>query len=123
MKVETKDILALLKIRLCQFQRAFICIDAVDELETQVRHQLLSALKGLVTSDTRLFLTGRSHVESEVHKHLQVVERYKVTISAREQDIQRFVEQKIADDPNSDAMDEVLKREIVHAIVKNSQGM
>ena len=35
-KVETADILAMLEIRLHQFERAFICIDAIDEVEPKV---------------------------------------------------------------------------------------
>ena len=36
-KLGIEDCLALLKIRLHQLQHAFICIDAVDELEPKVR--------------------------------------------------------------------------------------
>ena len=122
-KVGTEDILALLKIRLKQFKRAFICIDAADELEPRVLQQLLRVMKDIVTNDTRLFLTGRGHIESEIQKHLQVAQRYKATISARKQDIQKFVEQEIMDDLNSDAMDEVLAKDIADAIIGRSHGM
>ena len=122
-KVETGDILALLKIRLKQFKRAFICIDAADELEPKVLQQLLRELKDLVTNDTRLFLTGRSHIRSEIQKHLQVTKNFGATISANQQDIQRFVEQQIMDDLNSDAMDNVLANDIMDAIIERSQGM
>ena len=122
--VETKDTMALLKIRLKQFKRAFICIDAVDELEPMTRGQLLNVLKELVTNtDTRLFLTGRGHVESEVQKCFQVTQGYTVNISASLQDIETFVRQQIIEDPGSDAMDEALVKDIVHAIVKRSHGM
>ena len=113
----------MLKIRLNQFKRAFICIDAADELEPRVLQQLLKVLRDLVTNDTRLFLTGRGHIESEIQKHLQVAERYKATISASPQDIQEFVEQQITDDLNSDAMDEVLAKDIADAVIEKSQGM
>ncbi|RPB22621.1 hypothetical protein L211DRAFT_761327, partial [Terfezia boudieri ATCC MYA-4762] len=50
-KVEMEDILALLRIRLQQLKRAFICIDAVDELEPKVQQQqLLDVLKELGTN-------------------------------------------------------------------------
>ena len=119
----TEDILDLFKIQLPRFDRAFICIDAVDELEPQVRQQLLNALKGLATNNTRLFLTGREHVKIEVQQHLQVGQRYETIISASEQDIQEFVEQQITNDQYPDAMDEVLKRDILNTIIQNSQGM
>ena len=113
----------MLKIRLHQLKRAFICIDAVDELEPKVLQQLLNVLKELLTHNAHLFLTGRGHIESEVQKYLQVVQEYKVTISAKEKDIQEFVEQQIADDLNPDAMDELLAKEVINAIITNSQGM
>ena len=119
----TEDILDLLKIQLHRFDRAFICIDAVDELEPQVRQQLLNALKGLATNSTRLFLTGREHVKVEVQQHLQVRQRYEAIISASERDIQEFVEQQITNDRNPDAMDEALKKDIVDTIIQKSQGM
>ena len=123
--VGTEDILALLKIQLQQFKRAFICIDAVDELEPRVLQQLLQVLRDLVTGDTRLFLTGRGHIESEIQKHLPVASKYKATISASPKDIQNFVEQHIMEDLdlNPEVMDKVLAKDIIDAIIKKSQGM
>ena len=123
-KLETGDTLALLKQRLYQLKRAYICIDAIDELEPQVLQQLLNVFKELVTSNntnTRLFLTGRGHIEIEVQRRLQVV--HKVDISASQQDIQEFIRQQITNDVNPDAMDEGLAKEIVDTIIKKSQGM
>ena len=123
-KVEIEDILGLLKIRLLQLSSAFICIDAVDELEPKVRRQLLIVLKELVMSNNlRLFLTGRSHIESEVQKYFQIPQSYSVIISASQQDIREFMKQQIMDDLNPDAMDEGLAKDIVDALIKKSQGM
>ena len=122
-KFGIEDHLALLKIRLHQLKRTFICIDAVDELEPKVRRELLNALREL--SNTCLFLTGRGHVESEVQKCFQVEKEYTVVISASTQDIQEFVRQKIDEDcdSNPEAMDDVLAKEIIDAIITKSQGM
>ena len=123
-KVEMEDTLALLKIRLHQLQRTFICIDAVDELEPDVRWQLLQVLKELGTNDTtRLFLTGRGHIEGEVQNCFHVTQRYTTVISASQQDIQEFVRRRINDDRNLRAIDEVLAQDIVDAIIEKSQGM
>ena len=121
-KVGTEDNLAMLKIQLQQLNRAFICIDAVDELEPKVRRQLFSKLKELGTN-TRLFLTGRGHIESEVARHFQVMQGYAVLVSASQQDIQEFVIQQIKEDHDSDTMNEVLAKDIVDAIFQKSQGM
>ena len=123
-KLEIEDTLTLLETRLNQLKHMYICIDAVDELEPKVLQQLFNVLKGLITKNNiRLFLTGRPHIGSEVQRYLQVVQRYKVDISASQQDIQEFVRQQIIDDLNPGAMDEVLAKDIVDAIIEKSQGM
>ena len=124
-KFGAQDILSILTIWLHQLQRAFICIDAIDELQPRVRRQLLDKLKGLSTGNTRLFLTGRGHIRSEVQQYFQVAQRHIVEIRANHQDIQEFVKQQISEDNElgSEAMDEVLEKEIVDTIVEKSQGM
>ena len=123
-KVGTEDILAMLKLRLHQLKCAFICIDGIDELGSRVRQQLLNALKELSTNNNmRLFLTGRGHVESVVRRHFQVAKRYTVEISANEQDIREFVRQRINDDPNPEAIDKVLAKDIEDVLIEKSQGM
>ena len=123
-KVGTEDILAMLEVRLQQLKRAFICIDAVDELEPRVQRQLLEVLKELSADITRLFLTGRGHIEIEVQKCLLPIgQECKIIISASEQDIQEFLEQQIMNDLNPDAMDEELAKKIITAIIEKSQGM
>lgn len=123
-KVEIEDILTLLKIRLQQLERAFICIDAIDELNPKARQQLLNELKELVARyKTHIFLTGRGHIESEVHKRFQAARKYE--LSANKQDIREFVREQIKDDYdlNPEAMDEVLAKDIEDAIVEKSKGM
>ncbi|RPB18347.1 hypothetical protein L211DRAFT_763531, partial [Terfezia boudieri ATCC MYA-4762] len=124
-KVATEDILALLKIRLQQLKRAFICIDAVDELEPKVQQQLLDVLKELGTNynNTRFFITGRDHIENEVKKRLQGMRQHKIVISATRQDMEEFLRQQIRDDLNTDAMDEILQKDIIDTIIRKSQGM
>ena len=122
-KIEAEDNLDLLETRLQQLGRAYICIDAIDELEPKVRQQLLNALKKLGTNHTRLFLTGRGHIENEVEKHFQVAQEYIIPINASHQDIRKFVKQQIQEDPDSEAMNEELAKDIEDAIVGKSQGM
>ena len=128
-KLGIEDTLALLKTRLHQLNRVFICIDAVDELEPKVREQLLKVLQELVTSNhninTRLFLTGRGHVESEVQKHFKLRPGNIVHISASQHDIREFLSQQIKEDRNRnpELMDEVLAKDITDVIIKKSQGM
>ncbi|KAF8436098.1 hypothetical protein BGX38DRAFT_1285442, partial [Terfezia claveryi] len=124
-KVAMEDILALLRILLQQLKRAFICIDAVDELEPKVQQQLLDVLKELGTNynNTRFLITGRDHIENEVKKRLQAMQQHKIVISATRQDMEEFLQQQIRDDPDADAMDEKLQKDIIEAIIGKSQGM
>ena len=122
-KVGVEDNLAFLKILLHQLKCAFICIDAIDELEPQVLRQLLKVLRELSSNSARLFLTGRDHIRSEIEKFFQTSQSYATTISASQHDIQEFVRQQIADDPNEDAMDKALEKDTIDAIVKKSDGM
>ena len=125
-KVEITDSLAMLKIRLHQLKRAFICIDALDELEPKVRQQLLNILKELaIKNNVRLFLTGRGHIEDEVHNCFKVEPRqgYTVNISASQEDIRQFVRQQIKEDLNPEAMDIGLAKGIEDTIIEKSKGM
>lgn len=124
-KVGLDDNLALLKIQLHQLNRAFLCIDAVDELDPRVRQQLFGVLKELGTRNIRIFLTGRDYIESEVQRRFEIPEENKVMMTATQQDIEEFVRHKIKEDYDldSEAMDEVLASDIVDSIIKMSQGM
>ena len=123
-KVETTDSLAMLKIRLHQLKRAFICIDALDELEPKVRQQLLNILKELVIkNNVRLFLTGRGHIEGEVQNCFKVEQGYTVNITASQEDIRQFVRQQIKEDLNPEAMDTRLAKGIEDTIIEKSKGM
>ena len=118
-----EDNLELLGTLLQQLKHAFICIDAIDELEPKVRRQLFPVLKKLSPNNTRIFLTGRGHSENEVDKHFRVAQECIITISASHQDIREFVRQQIQDDDDIEAIDEALAKDIEDAIVGKSQGM
>ena len=124
-KLGIKENLALLKLRLHQLKCAYICIDAIDELDPDVRWKLLKELKELSTKNTRLFLTGRNHIESEVRKQFQILEGNQVTISATQQDIEDFASQKIKEDRDQDpeTMDDILAKDILDTVVGESRGM
>ena len=71
-----------------------------------------------------MLFRSRQHVESEVQKCLEVAQGYGVVISASQQDIEVFLRQQIRDDPYvEDAMDAVLEKNIIAAILEKSQGM
>ena len=124
-KAGLEDNLSLLKIQLQQLDLAFICIDAVDELDKNIRWQLLKKLKELGARNTRFFFTGRDHIESEVPKQFQILKENKVSISACRQDIEEFVSERIQENCGQDpeAMDDALAKDIIDSIIEKSQGM
>src|SRR5205807_3312654 len=53
-------------------KRTFICIDALDECVPEYRTLVLESLRQilLASPNTRMFITGRSHVRNEVERKL-----------------------------------------------------
>jgi len=53
-------------------KRTFICVDALDECVPEHRMVILESLRQLVQEalSTRIFVTGRSHIRSEVERKL-----------------------------------------------------
>ena len=110
-----------------QSPSVFICIDAMDELEQETQLSFLKSVAKVVHGSSghhapRLFLTGRPHIQTNVHKHLGVGEEALITITANEADIRRFMEIQIAES-DSEAIDAKLKEEIMETIVAKSGGM
>lgn len=126
LKLQLEDILAMLKFISAQLDGSFLCIDALDELEPQTRRKLLDILSNdLGTKTTRLFFTGRPHIQSEVQKYFEIRQEQEVKIIANPNDIRQYLSHKIAVDRrvNPDAMNEALETEILLALVARSQGM
>ena len=116
------DLLALLETTLKHLERAFICIDALDELEARTRSQLLQELGHLIshtTTDLRFFFTGRQHIKVEV----QQLSKSSVDITAHPDDIRAYLFREIADDGNPESMDDALQNEIVTTLVERSHQM
>ncbi|KAF8432861.1 hypothetical protein BGX38DRAFT_226934 [Terfezia claveryi] len=127
-KVELGDMFTMLKLISTQLDSTFFCIDALDELEPQTRRRLLDILSNelqLGTRATRLFLTGRPHMQSEVQSFFEIQQEQEVEIIAKENDIRQYLSDKIAKDRrvNPDAMNNALESEILAALVARSQGM
>lgn len=122
MTLEVKDILSLLEVIERSFDRVFICVDALDELEEKTRIELLKVLKNNLTT-AQLFITGRPHIEAEVERYVDHQEQVMVKIEASLEDIQSYIEHEIELDNNPDAMTMPLKEEIKTSIAEQSHGM
>ena len=125
-KVELGDVLTMLKLVSAQLDGTFLCIGALGELEPQTRRRLLGILSDelqLGTKTTRLFFTGRPHMQSEVQSYFEIREAQEVKIIAKEKDIRQYLGHKIAEDrrANPDAMNKVLETEVLTVLVARSQ--
>jgi hypothetical protein len=124
-RLELPEACKLLNTLLQSFSRVYICIDAIDECDAEKRLVLLQHLNQVLqdSTRTRLFLTGRPHVESEVNNRLKGSFPDAVRLVASKDDISKYIARKIDNDFDPDAMNESLKQEIMGEIAERSKGM
>ena len=105
-------------------KRTFICIDALDECVAGHQVKLLSSLNKILkeSPDTRIFVTGRPHIQAEIGKRLpgRVTN---VSITPRRDDIISYLRSRLDEDTTSDAMDSSLEVDILKKIPDNISEM
>ena len=91
----------------------FICIDALDECQARHRAKILDSLNQILIGcpGIRIYLTGRSHIRTEVEEYLA---RRLVTTSIipTEDDIAAFIRAKLRESAMPEAMSEELEVEV-----------
>ena len=99
------DMLKLFVKAIRSIELVCLCVDAVDEVLQQHQSELLRALRQIIydAPNARLNLTGRPYIRGEVDKHptggagiVQVV--------ADQEDIARYLSQKMDDNQDPDLM-------------------
>ena len=91
-----EDAVKMLNLILQQLSRSFICIDALDELEPANRRQLLENLKSVPRIGiTRVFLTGRPHIQDEVNTYFHTEESLEIQLIANLGDIREYINHKL----------------------------
>ena len=105
-------------------QPTFICIDALDECVGAQRVKILSSLKKILEKSpgTRIFLTGRPHIQTEIERSLagRVIS---VLVGPSQDDIIRYLRVRLSEDETPDAMDESLEADILEKIPENISEM
>ena len=98
-------------------RRTFICVDALDECVPEHRMVVLESLGQMLqgSPNTRLFMTGRPHVRSQVERELGGVATF-VFIRATEDGVLRFLREKLRKDTIPNAMSSTLERDIMKTI-------
>jgi len=98
-------------------RRIFICVDALDECVPENRMVVLESLGQMLrgSPDTRLFITGRPHVRSEVERELGGVATF-LSIRATEDGVLRFLHEKLRKDTIPNMMSSTLEGDIMKSI-------
>ena len=103
---------------------AFIGIDAMDECAGEHRVKLLHSLDQILQKSpaTRIFMTGRPHIQTEIKKRLsrQVTS---IAITPKKDDVTEYLRTRLREDTNPDAMDSTLEAGILRKIPKDISDM
>ena len=105
-------------------KRTFICIDALDECVPEHRVKLLDLLNEIFQNSpgTRMFVTGRPYIRPEIGRCLSG-RVTSLSISAKRDDIIRYLNQRLKEDTTPDAMNSSLKAEILKKIPQDVSEM
>jgi len=102
----------------------FICIDAMDECAPEHRVKILDSLDQVLQKSpgTRIFMTGRQHVQAEIGKRL-TGRVASVAITPRKSDVVGYLRTRLKEDTNPDAMDITLEADILRKIPEDISEM
>jgi len=102
----------------------FICIDALDECQAGYRAKILDSLNQILqrSPGTRVFATGRPHIEAEVGRRLSRKETA-IRIAPRRDDIISYLHSRLNEDATPDAMDSSLRADILRKIPEDISEM
>ena len=102
-------------------KRTFICIDALDECAPEYRVVVLDSLGQILrgSPNTRMFMTGRSHVRCEIERRLGRA-AVSILIKPMEDDVLRYLRERLRNDTTPEIMSDTLKMDILKRISKTS---
>ncbi|RPA93307.1 ankyrin [Choiromyces venosus 120613-1] len=117
------EILEILIKSLSSLKQGFICIDGLDEFPSKSRPKLWDSLHRVIREcpNTRLFLTGRPHIHTEVETCFQQYVDM-LSVNTASDDIGRYIMKRLEEDTDPDAMDENLRADILRVIQKESSA-
>jgi len=110
------DLVEILRTTIASLQLVFICIDALDESAPKHRRELLESLREIarVSPNTRIFLTGRPHIDDGIVRCFSKAVR--IPVSPTEEDIKSYLEMRLDSDTDPRAMDNELRADIMRVI-------
>jgi len=121
--LQLPDMVEILKKSIASLQRVFICIDAVDESTPKHRRGLLESMQEVVrvSPNTRLFLTGRPHINDEIVRYFSKALR--IPLSPPHGDIKSYLEMRLKCDTDPNAMDDKLRADIMRIVPEKISQM
>ena len=121
--LQLADIMEMLQTTVSE-KPTYICIDALDECVAGDRVKILNLLNQVLqrSPGTRMFVTGRLHIEAEVRKRLSGRVAV-IRITPRKHDIINFLHSRLDEDITPDAMDDSLRADILGKIPKDISEM
>ena len=110
------DVVDILKKTITSLPRLFICIDALDECTPKHRLELIKSLREIVRESpgARVFLTRRPHIDDEIMGCFR--EALRISLIPTHDDINSYLEMRLDDDPDPNAMDHELRADIMRII-------
>ena len=121
--VQLENLVKMLKTTVASLPEVFICIDGLDECLPKTRRELLESLKDIVLAwpTTRVFLSGRPHIQDEIVGFFSAATL--ITVTPTIGDIERFLEMRLGTDTTPKAMDDDLRAEIMRVIPRKISQM
>jgi len=122
--LQLPDMVKLFIKTIIPIERAYICIDAVDELLPQDRSEFLDALGQIIREvpNTRLFLTGRPHLHKEIEKHL-MEGAYCINVVVDQGDIAKHMSRKLDISQDTGMVTEDLKNDTTGGMSEKASEM
>ena len=119
---ELSDILKMLQATSSE-KLTFICIDALDECAADHRVRVLDSLRILQKSPgTRIFVTGRPHIQDEIGRRISG-KVMTIRIAPKRGDVIGYLRARLSEDTNPDAMDSSLEADILKKIPEDISEM
>jgi len=117
------DLMGMLRTAIASLPKVFICIDALDECLPKHLPELLGCLRDIVreSPSTRIFLTGRPHVREDIQRYF--TKAVEIPISPNTDDVRNYLEMRLDQDPEPEAMNSDLRADIVRVIMENMSDM
>ena len=115
--LQVPGVLKMFQQTITAAKRTFICVDALDECVPQHRMVVLESLGQILqgSPNTRVFITGRPHVRSEVEGKLGGAADF-VFIQPKDDGLIRFLREKLRKDTTPNIMSSTLETNIMKSI-------